>query len=590
MSSTADAGDVVEVSDEGITVTKRYTPDEFPVPAVRFEITSEHDEPVDVRLSEDIPESFPMDGVGFHPEYHSDQWTAFQDHHVEFTGTIEPDDSLVTVYGVRLGEDDDGGQFLTEPTIVDVRSPDSSESEADDGEEVEEETTIDDIVSEDRNQVVKDMLSGDSSGIPGLGDDESESASPETEAAAELDLDLGDVDTEPVDEEEEIDDEPPDIDVDFAPDDGETAADDSSEPDTNEPSIELDIDAAAERVADADGPSETVESDDDSDSPTVEADISGADSDMEGSAVSDPTGSVHESVESSSPDAFSSEEVAPTLAEEIRSGTVADDDIETIRAALEGSPSGTDLAKVDHLQSRVESVAAYAGALEEFLDENGTGRQLIEEFKTDLESLDEELSSLADRVDATESTVNSVEETVQAVSSSVDEMDSKVESLATDLGETDETVSMVDERVDSVEADLTDLDDDVTDLDDDVTDLDEDVTDLDDDVTDLGGEVTDIDDTVTDLDDTVGDLDDTVGDLDDTVGHLDEDVDELDDELASVSTTVDGVAETVDEVSETVVDVEDEVADLSEDVDSVRADVTDIVEWRDQLGSMFSDD
>ena len=116
--SSSDADDVVEVTTGGVTVTKSYTADEFPVPAVRFEFESEHDEPVEVRLAEDIPESFPMDSVGFHPDYHSDQWTAFQDNHVQFVGNVDPDEPLVTVYGIRLSEDTDPGAFLSEPTIT----------------------------------------------------------------------------------------------------------------------------------------------------------------------------------------------------------------------------------------------------------------------------------------------------------------------------------------------------------------------------------------------------------------------------------------------------------------------------------------
>lgn len=203
MSSTVDTEDVVTVSDEGIAVRKEFSPDEFPVPAIRFEIVSSRDEAVTVRLSEEIPESFSMDGVGFHPEYHSDQWTAYQDHRVEFTGTVEPDSPLVTVYGVRLDDVSEGGQFMTEPSIVDVR-PEGTDASTPDDDDRAEDATIEDIVSTDRDQVVKDMLSGDSDGVPGLGADASAG-----DAAEASDADA-------------------------------------------EPSIELDIDAAAERVKDMD--------------------------------------------------------------------------------------------------------------------------------------------------------------------------------------------------------------------------------------------------------------------------------------------------------------------------------------------------
>ena len=120
MSESAETDETIEVSEEGLTVRKSYSGEEFPVPVIRFDIESDHDSPVSFRLAESIPDSFPMENVGFHPEYHSDSWTAFQDHHVEFSGTVEPDETLTTVYGIRLEDEGDVDAFLTEPTIADA--------------------------------------------------------------------------------------------------------------------------------------------------------------------------------------------------------------------------------------------------------------------------------------------------------------------------------------------------------------------------------------------------------------------------------------------------------------------------------------
>lgn len=148
MSSTADTDEVIEVNADGLTVRKTFTADEFPVPAIRFAIESERDTQVTFRLSEDIPESFPMDKVGFHPDYHSDDWTAFQDNHVEFTGTLEAGAELVTVYGIRIDDERTAEAFLTEPTVVEVSADDEPTTE---GDEIDD-AVIDSIVSEDRNQ------------------------------------------------------------------------------------------------------------------------------------------------------------------------------------------------------------------------------------------------------------------------------------------------------------------------------------------------------------------------------------------------------------------------------------------------------
>ena len=60
------------VDEDGIRVEKSFTDDAFPVPAVMYELSSTREDPVRVRIVDRIPESFPMDRIGFHPEYESD--------------------------------------------------------------------------------------------------------------------------------------------------------------------------------------------------------------------------------------------------------------------------------------------------------------------------------------------------------------------------------------------------------------------------------------------------------------------------------------------------------------------------------------
>jgi len=57
------------VDEDGIRVEKSFTDDAFPVPAVMYELSSTREDPVRVRIVDRIPESFPMDRIGFHPEY-----------------------------------------------------------------------------------------------------------------------------------------------------------------------------------------------------------------------------------------------------------------------------------------------------------------------------------------------------------------------------------------------------------------------------------------------------------------------------------------------------------------------------------------
>lgn len=434
MSSSVDTEGEVTVSDDGITVRKRYAPEEFPVPAIRFEIESDHDGPVTVRLTESIPDSFPMDAVGFHPDYHSDQWTAFQDNRVRFTGSVEPDTSLVTVYGIRLEDEFDSTAFLTEPSVT----VDGSESTASDVSE-----SVENVVSTDHNEVVKDMLSGDRESVPGL---ESEGST------------------------------------------AESPGDDSS--DDPDPEIELDIDAAAERVAD-----ETTDSDaSSSDTDTAEAQepsdepVSGGDD----STSDDPDAARSVLDGDESTDAAPQTNPVSELAAALRSESIEEDDVRTVRDALGTGSSGSTDAKLSHLQERVEEVAAYSGALEEFLDEEGTGAQVIEDVRTELESLRSDLASVtetveanSDKLDDLDASVSDHSDRIESVSSSVSSVEDSVTSVETSLSEQGDTIDTVSEEVTDLEGSVDDLEDRTGDLEANVDTIESDLESVSDDVVDI---------------------------------------------------------------------------------------------------------
>lgn len=114
------------VESDGIRVEKSFTRDDFPVPAVTFELTSDRDRPVTVRLVDTVPETVAMEAIGFHPAYESEHWTAYSDRRVEFERTLKPTETVETVYGVRV-DDPDPAAFLTDPTVD--YAPDEAEIE-----------------------------------------------------------------------------------------------------------------------------------------------------------------------------------------------------------------------------------------------------------------------------------------------------------------------------------------------------------------------------------------------------------------------------------------------------------------------------
>lgn len=163
MSGTA-GGDPVEVERDGIRVVKGFEAEEFPVPAVTFSIASAREETVTVRVEDDIPESFSMDGVGFHPDYDGDNWTAYQDHRVAYERPISPGEEVVTVYGIRVESAKQARQFLSAPT---VSVPDDGEPTADAGLEAEVERSIEDIAPQGSSKVVREFIAGEREAVPG---------------------------------------------------------------------------------------------------------------------------------------------------------------------------------------------------------------------------------------------------------------------------------------------------------------------------------------------------------------------------------------------------------------------------------------
>jgi len=141
------------VDEDGIRVEKSFTDDDaFPVPAVMYELSSTREDPVRVRIVDRIPESFPMDRIGFHPEYESENWTAYKDHRVEFERVVDPGDEIETVFGIR-DDDPDLEGFLGTPVIEHVPV----------GEEIE-----DVLGAGDTDAVREVVLSGDRATLPGM--------------------------------------------------------------------------------------------------------------------------------------------------------------------------------------------------------------------------------------------------------------------------------------------------------------------------------------------------------------------------------------------------------------------------------------
>ncbi|ESS09474.1 MAG: hypothetical protein A07HN63_00678, partial [uncultured archaeon A07HN63] len=278
MSQGSDSNQPVTVSNDGINIEKSVTADEFPVPAVKFVLTSNAASPVRIRLTDQIPESFPMERVGFHPDFHSDSWTAYKNHRVEFEQELDSGESLTTVYGIRTDDEEELQQFLGEPEVTEIAPTDG------------EDPNLEGVLGPDNSQLIREVLSGERSSLPGseagpldgpvdpsdtdLSPEEAHTPPSETDDAAGS----ATADAEEPSTGESTEGPEPTPDTDAEPATAEPAADTAPSESTPDESVASDPDTTSDEPADDDemettaSPSTDVESAADSDTGEAAAD------------------------------------------------------------------------------------------------------------------------------------------------------------------------------------------------------------------------------------------------------------------------------------------------------------------------------
>lgn len=150
MSESSRRVDPITIGRDGITVTKSVLFDEFPVPTVELVLQSERTDSALVQLREYVPDGYSLESIGFHAEYESEHWTAYQDNRLEFEREVAPGESVRTIYGLRITDEDEVRAFLNEPELVTVRAVEADEPA---GEEPPEE-----VVDRERNDALRTML------------------------------------------------------------------------------------------------------------------------------------------------------------------------------------------------------------------------------------------------------------------------------------------------------------------------------------------------------------------------------------------------------------------------------------------------
>ena len=445
----ADEPAVRRVTTDGITVEKSLAEDRFPVPAVQFQIASDVDREVELRVTDEIPDAVPMDHIGFHPDFESDNWTAFSDHRVRYERVLDPGEELETVYGIRDDESFDHDAFLTDPSVA-TTDPEQG-AVGIDGTNVQE--LLGDGIPEDADGLVREMFAGEDGGIDGdlnpemdtnghdpFGEDstgnddaidpEPDSIGTEDESSADMNIEMNDVG-----------------DIADPRDEGGTPFEDEEMPEApSDDALFRDAQPADDDPLDDSSGLETEEE-------TPEH------------STSEPT---------TEPGRPSSDDVAAALLADLRSGAVDDEVRDALRDELIGGEVPPSMeVRLRHVQSRVEDLSAYTDALESFIDEQGTA-SVIQELDTEIDSIAESVATLeselegerreraevTDRLEDIESQVTgiaAVDEDLSEVRSQLDAFESRLGSMEGEVDETAEDLGAIRSEVRALSEDVAEV-------------------------------------------------------------------------------------------------------------------------------------
>jgi predicted nucleic acid-binding Zn-ribbon protein len=405
----------VSVSSDGVTVDKRFEEDEFPVPAIAFEIRSERSESVTVTIVDEVPEDVAVEDLGFHPEYGSEHWT-IDEERITFEREMDADSEYTTVYGIRATGTEDVEKFLTQPVIESVDPP-------------LEEDDDDAVVDEGSTDVVRDVISGDSDGVPGLDEDDGEDEDVET-------LDLKD----------------PNDPSDDGPTGGTatgTASAENGEGDTDGDAESASVESLVGALA-AELRNGNVDEDD------VKLLRKAFDLVDDGSG-----GSVDARIQRLQTEVADLLAYTDALEEFLDENGTAEQTIEGFRE------------EVESLQSELQEVGELARGHEEALADVQT---TVDGVESTVDSLESELDGVLEEVETVRSEVDDVEESVESVESTVDDVEESVEDVETTVDDVEESVDSVESDVEDVEADLDSLESQVGDIN--VEDIESEIEDL----------------------------------------------------------------------------------------------------------------
>lgn len=161
------------------------------------------------------------------------------------------------------------------------------------------------------------------------------------------------------------------------------------------------------------------------------------------------------------------ERVVEQLVAELRTGQVSEESVTFLREELgAGRPPRSVEARLKQLQTDLADVRAYTNALEAFIDEHGSGDEIVDRLERRLASLEaaiEEVEESADghgdHLDRLQADVDDLDAEVDALSREFGDVADQVAGLRADLEAVEDRLPDydIDERIEELDAELSDV-------------------------------------------------------------------------------------------------------------------------------------
>ncbi|MFC7072099.1 hypothetical protein ACFQJ7_04325 [Halovenus rubra] len=151
--------------------------------------------------------------------------------------------------------------------------------------------------------------------------------------------------------------------------------------------------------------------------------------------------------------------VVEQMAAEIREQEVSAEDVKLLRKAFKmaGDDNGATAAKVDQVQDDVADLRAYTSALEEFLDENGTGQEILNDLESKVETFDSELSTVESSLETNSKQLETVTETVEEFQGDIQSLDDDIETVSNEMDSLSGEVDNVTDQVQTIDDNLSEF-------------------------------------------------------------------------------------------------------------------------------------